>query len=118
MKLNNVKESKTNPLPEAIFSFHWGAYILTPIWCLFHKSWIALASYILLLFLSVLIPATSLILLGLQIYIGFKAKAWGWKNRNWKNLDHYLKNQKRWSIIALLLFGIQILYFVFWLLGR
>ena len=112
----------------------WGGFFLHFIWATYHKI---KAGYIifnmlvglLILFAGMfLFPDSSgglllvflfsfyaVILFGifpLSVYLLFKGHEYALKNREWKNIDHYKKIQKKWSIFGIL-FNVALITLIF-----
>ena len=90
--------------------FNIGACLLTTTWLAFNCNfWFALIFIAILMFISS-IPVINLLMLpgmiALMIYFGLKGNEIAWKTRPYRDLEHFNKNQKIWSIAGLISFGL------------
>ena len=63
----------------------WGAFFLSWIWAIGNRTWIGLLA---------LIPYVNIVVM---IWLGVKGREMAWKNRAWRDLDHFNSVQKKWS---------------------
>lgn len=75
-----------NEVPEGVKGWSWGAFWLCWIWSIFNKTWIGLLA---------LIPVVNIVMF---VVLGVKGREWAWKNKNWDNIEHFNRVQRRWSI--------------------
>jgi len=80
--------------PAGVKGWSWGAFILSWIWALGNRTWIGLLC---------LIPYVGFLM---AIYLGINGREMAWRNKRWDSLEHFNKVQRRWSIWALVLFGV------------
>ena len=86
-------------IPDEIRGWSWGAFVLTWIWGLGNKVYIA--------FLC-LIPYAGVIM---TIVLGIKGNEWAWRNQKWDDIQHFKRVQKKWAhwgigiLIAILILG-------------
>ncbi len=82
--------------------FNWGAFLLGWIWGIFNKSWITLIQ----IPISIL-PLPSLIYnfinIGIMIWFGIKGNSWALHNKKFNSYEHFVKYQKRLTIVGLTL---------------
>ena len=97
---NNSGMGKNSPIPEEIKGWNWGAFFLSWIWGIGNSSYKAL---------FVFIPIVGLIM---PFVLGVKGNKWAWQNRVWRDVDHFKKTQKRWTISGLILIFVVIPSFV------
>ena len=71
--------------PEGVKGWSWGAFFLNWVWAIGNRTWIGLLA---------LIPYVGLIV---AIWLGFKGREMAWKNKQWDNLEHFNRVQKKWS---------------------
>lgn len=115
METNETLEL-ANQLPDKLKKFNWGAFLLTWIWGLGNKTYIALLVFPLAL-LGVIPVLGYVAQLAFSIWLGIKGNELAWKNKEWQSIEHFNKIQKRWAtagVIVLLLmllfaFGVGIL---------
>ena len=76
-------------IPPGVKGWSWGGFLLTPYWAIGNKTWIGLLAFI---------PYVSWVM---AIVLGFKGREWAWKNKQWRDVEHFRAVQKRWSIWAI-----------------
>lgn len=89
--------TRKHALPPELRGWNWGAFWLTFIWGIAHKTNIALLS---------LIPGINIIMM---FVLGAKGNHWAWKNRDWQSKEQFKDTQKIWLIWGWGLFIIVIL---------
>lgn len=75
-----------SPLPPGVARWSWGAFFLSWIWAIGNRTWIGLLS---------LVPVVGLIMV---IILGIKGREWAWKNKSWRDVDHFNHVQHLWSV--------------------
>ncbi len=70
-----------------------GAFILTPIWAIYHKKY-------LILILS-LIPFISTISSFLALIYGGR---WAWDSRDWETENDFMENRSKWNVAGVVTF--------------
>lgn len=75
----------TENIPAGVKGWSWGAFLLNWIWAIGNKTWIGLLA---------LVPVIGL---GICIWLGIQGREMAWKNKQWKNLEHFNRVQKKWS---------------------
>lgn len=88
---NNSGQGQSSVLPSEIRGFNWGAFFLSWIWALAHRTWIGLLA---------LIPVVGLVMC---FVLGFKGNEWAWRNRHYPSIADFKKAQKSWAIAGLVL---------------
>ncbi|MBL4851876.1 MAG: hypothetical protein JKY90_06310 [Gammaproteobacteria bacterium] len=73
-------------VPPEIKGWNWGAFLLNWIWGIGNSTYIALLMFV---------PLVNIILM---FVLGAKGNEWAWKNRLWRDVEHFKKTQKKWSI--------------------
>ncbi|MEJ2261810.1 MAG: caspase family protein [Anaerolineales bacterium] len=95
-------------LPVVAGEWSWGAFWLTFIWGLKHKSWIP---WLFLFPFPAPLPQ-----LAVGIYCGIKGRRWAWQNLEWEGEEHFVRAQRKWSLWGFLLgwlvWAIVILFWV------
>ena len=94
---NTSGQGKQALIPEEIRGWNWGAFLLGWLWGLFNGTYIA--------FLS-LIPCAGIIMV---IILGVKGNEWAWRNKQWDNIEHFIRAQGKWAIAGWIFYGIVIL---------
>ena len=67
----------------------WGAFFLNWIWGLGNGTYIALLMWV---------PFVNLIMI---FILGARGNAWAWKNKQWRDVDHFKSVQKSWALWGL-----------------
>jgi len=75
--------------PAAVKRWNWGAFLLSWIWGLGNKTYIALLS---------LIPVVNLVMI---FVLGAKGSAWAWKNKQWESAEQFTRVQGLWTAFGL-----------------
>jgi hypothetical protein len=78
-------------IPEQIKRWNWGAFLLTPFWCIRHRIWQGLLLFI---------PVLGLII---PFILGAKGNQKAWKKNNQEPIDDFLKRQKYWGFAGLVI---------------
>ena len=100
--------SGANALPAGHNAFNWGAFLLTWIWGIGNKTYIAFLAFAAGLFS--LIPFIGwLVPLGFAIWLGIKGNELAWKNGDWKNIEHFEETQRKWAMWGGIVVGVSAL---------
>src|ERR1044072_2533263 len=78
-------------IPEAAKGLCWGGFLMNWIWGIGNNTYIA--------FLTV-IPVVGLVM---PFVLLFKGREWAWKNKQWRDVEHFNSIQRIWTIIGLVL---------------
>lgn len=89
--INTSGSGKDAVIPEGVKGWSWGAFLLNWIWSIGNKTYIGLLA---------LIPYLGVIV---ALYLGFKGRELAWRNKEWTDLEHFNRIQRRWSIWAVCL---------------
>jgi hypothetical protein len=86
----NDTSTPTNPgtVQEELKGWNWGAFLLSWVWGLGNKTYIALLG---------LIPGVNLVI---AFILGAKGNQWAWNNRNWESVEQFKLVQKIWSVFG------------------
>ena len=76
-------------LPAELDRWNWGAFFLNWIWGIGNSTWIALLA---------LVPFVGLIMM---IVLGLRGSRWAWRNRAWRDAEHFRRTQRAWAIAGL-----------------
>lgn len=111
--LNNQENSEninnTKVLPVEYRKFNWGAFLLTWIWGIGNRSYVALWAFA--TNILCLIPFVGWIgTLAFAIWLGTKGNELAWQNQSWKNLNDFNETQRKWAMWSCIAYGI--LFFV------
>lgn len=77
-------------LPRELDRWNWGAFFLNWIWGIGNSTFIALLA---------LIPGLNLIVM---IVLGARGSRWAWRNRAWRDAEHFRRSQRKWAIAGLI----------------
>lgn len=85
--------SKDNNAAAEINKWNWGAFLMSWIWGLGNRTYIALLS---------IIPVVNIVM---AFILGAKGSAWAWKNRKWDGAEQFTRVQGLWTAFGLGLFA-------------
>jgi hypothetical protein len=77
-------------IPRELDRWNWGAFFLNWIWGIGNSTPLALLA---------LIPGIGLVMLPI---LGFRGSRWAWRNRAWRDAEHFRRTQRKWAIFGLL----------------
>jgi ABC-type Fe3+ transport system permease subunit len=80
-------------VPAAAKRWNWGAFLMSWIWGLGNKTYIALLC---------LIPVVNLVMI---FVLGAKGGQWAWKNKKWESAEQFIRVQGLWTSFGLGLFA-------------
>lgn len=83
-------------IPEGVKGWSWGAFLLNWIWAIGNKTWIGFL---------VLIPVINIFMV---FVLGFKGREWAWKNKTWRDLEHFNQVQRKWNIAGFIVLAIAL----------
>ena len=106
--INTSGQGKDAIVPEIVKNkFNWGAFLLSWIWGIGNKTWIALIAPLL-----PLIPFVgAFAALGFNIWLGIKGNEFAWKNKKFDTVEKFHENQKIWAIVGIVLFIIGVILY-------
>ncbi len=81
---NTSGQGKSAVIPAEIKKWNWGAFLLSWIWGLGNKVYIALLC---------LIPYVGIVMV---FVLGAKGSKWAWQNKRWESIEHFQRVQKIW----------------------
>lgn len=101
-KLKPVETPSYNSatIPSEIKGWNWGAFLITPFWCIRNKLWIGLLSYL---------PAVGIFV---SFYFGKTGNELAWQNRRWHSIQEFKSEQRNWTIAGLIILPLQILLLI------
>ncbi len=82
---------KDSVVPEEIKGWNWGAFLLNWIWGIGNSTFIALLMFV---------PLVNFVMI---FVLGAKGNEWAWKNRTWRDVEHFKSTQKKWRNVGLIL---------------
>lgn len=83
--------NETAEIPAELDRWNWGAFFLNWIWGIGNSTFIALLA---------LIPMVNIVMM---IVLGFRGSRWAWRNRYWRDAEHFRRTQRRWAIAGALI---------------
>lgn len=90
-------KGKSSEIPPEIKGWNWAAAFISPVWGIYHHTWMFLWSYV---------PGVNLFW---WIVLGLKGNTWAWRKNKWQNVEKFKRAQARWRPVG-------IAYFIFTLL--
>ncbi len=81
---NNTVQEK--PFPAELKKWNWGAFLLSWIWGLGNRTYIALLA---------LLPLANIVM---PFVLGAKGNELAWRNKHWDSIEHFKRVQRLWSI--------------------
>lgn len=124
MESESTPQSDTAHAPHG---FNWGAFWLSFIWGIAHRSWLTLVILPVGL-LSIVVGVTSIFLgptgsairfafnainLGLAIWFGIKGNQWAWRTRGLRTEAQFRKREKIWALFGWIV-GLLAISFTVW----
>jgi len=83
---------KKSTVPEEIKGWNWGAFLLNWIWGIGNSTFISLLMFV---------PVINIIMI---FILGMKGNEWAWRNRIWRDVEHFKSTQKKWRNAGVILF--------------
>ncbi|QOL25727.1 hypothetical protein LP316_15805 [Thalassotalea sp. LPB0316] len=87
---------KASVVPEEIKGWNWGAFLLNWLWGIGNSTYIALLMFV---------PFVNFIML---FVLGAKGNEWAWRNRTWRDVEHFKSTQKKWRNAGLIIVFITV----------
>lgn len=75
---------KHSVVPEEIKKWNWGAVLFNWIWGIGNSTYIALLMFV---------PLINIVMI---FMLGAKGSEWAWRNRTWRDVEHFKSTQKAW----------------------
>ena len=93
---------KNSVVPPDIKGWNWGAFMLNWIWGIGNSTYIAFLMFV---------PVVNIVMI---FILGAKGNEWAWRNRIWRDIEHFKQTQRKWRNTGLIfLFVIFPLFFIF-----
>lgn len=86
---------KDSVVPPEIKGWNWGAFLLNWIWGIGNSTYIALLMFV---------PLVNIFMF---FILGAKGNEWAWRNRTWRDVEHFKQTQKKWRNAGLILFFVM-----------
>jgi hypothetical protein len=78
-------------IPPELDRWNWGAFFLNWIWGIGNSTFIALLA---------LVPFVNIVMI---FVLGARGSRWAWRNRYWRDAEHFRKTQRNWAIAGLII---------------
>lgn len=88
---NTSGMGKKSEVPPEIKGWNWGAFLLNWVWGIGNSTYIALLMFV---------PLVNIVML---FMLGAKGNEWAWRNRLWRDIEHFKGTQRKWSIAGALI---------------
>ena len=95
---------KDSVVPPEIKGWNWGAFFLNWIWGIGNSTYIAFLMFV---------PLVNIVMF---FVLGAKGNEWAWRNRTWRDVEHFKQTQRKWRNAGLILLFIVVPLF-FTLIG-
>jgi hypothetical protein len=120
---NTSGMGKFQEVPGGVEGWSWGAFFFTWLWAIPNRTWVGFTPLIpfALAFAvgplgvaggvsaGLLILCAFLLAFAMHFMLGFYGRKWAWQNRRWKDVVHFQRVQRYWSIAALTIMGLMVL---------
>ena len=84
---NTSGQGRGAAIPPEIKGWNWGAFLLTWIWGIGNRVWLAF-----LVFLPIPLAAFAM-----SIVLGVKGSEWAWQTRKWDSVERFKRTQRTWT---------------------
>ena len=99
--MNLNQNYKPTNLPDKLRGWNWGAFFFGWLWAVFNGIYWPV-------FVIFFPPAFIVV----NIVLGVNGSEWSWKNRNWRDISHFVETQRLWAIWGTVLFITGLVLFV------
>ena len=82
---------KDSVVPPEIKGWNWGAFFLNWIWGIGNSTYIAFLMFV---------PLVNIVMF---FVLGAKGNEWAWRNRTWRDVEHFKQTQRKWRNAGLIL---------------
>jgi len=93
-------QGKNSAVPSEIKKWSWGAFWLNWVWGINNRTYIALLMFL---------PLVNIVMM---FVLGAKGNQWAWQNKEWKDIEHFKRIQKKWAITGWLIVVVVIPLFI------
>jgi hypothetical protein len=83
-------------IPAELDRWNWGAFFLNWIWGIGNSTYVALLA---------LIPVVNIVMI---FVLGARGSRWAWRNRYWRDAEHFRRTQRNWAIAGLVVWIVMI----------
>jgi hypothetical protein len=105
---NNSGQGPGTPVPAELQGWCWAGFLMSWIWAIPHKAWLAFGIGIAPLVIGFAFRPLRYLGIVAAIFCGIKGNEWAWQNRQWVSIQEFKDTQRVWVIwgLALLALGI------------
>lgn len=89
-------KGRGSAVPEGIQRWNWGAFMLSFYWGLYYRVWFVFIQ---------MIPIVNIVM---SFYFGYKGNVLAWQKNRWRSVEAFQRSQRAWSIVGLVLFGLNV----------
>jgi hypothetical protein len=82
---------KDSVVPPELKGWNWGAFLLNWIWGIGNSTYIAFLMFV---------PLVNIVMF---FMLGAKGNEWAWRNRTWRDIEHFKQTQRKWRNAGLIL---------------
>ena len=82
---------KDSVVPPELKGWNWGAFLLNWIWGIGNSTYIAFLMFV---------PLVNIVMF---FVLGAKGNEWAWRNRTWRDIEHFKQTQRKWRNAGLIL---------------
>ncbi len=86
--LNNPAE-----IPADLDRWNWGAFLLNWVWGIGNSVFIALLMFV---------PLVNIVMI---FVLGARGSRWAWRNRAWRDAEHFRSVQRKWAIAGIIVWA-------------
>ncbi|MFZ2100883.1 MAG: cytochrome c oxidase assembly factor Coa1 family protein [Oricola sp.] len=83
-------------IPRELDRWNWGAFLLNWIWGIGNSTFIALLMFV---------PFVNIVMI---FILGAKGSKWAWRNRYWRDAEHFRRTQRKWAIAGFILLALSL----------
>ena len=94
--MDPMTQNNSTAIPDGIKRWSWGAFLMTWIWGLGNRTYVALLA---------LVPIVGIFA---AFYLGFKGNELAWKNKPWSSVEAFHASQKKWAVWGFVFAGIAL----------
>lgn len=88
---NTSGQGKDSVVPPEIQRWNWGAFLMNWIWGIGNSTYIALLMFV---------PLVNFVMI---FVLGAKGSEWAWRNRIWRDVEHFKRTQRKWAWSGLII---------------
>lgn len=78
-------------IPAELDRWNWGAFLLNWIWGIGNSVFIALLMFV---------PLVNIVMI---FVLGARGSRWAWRNRAWRDAEHFRRVQRKWAIAGVII---------------